>query len=328
MSSAPVNRYMGVCTASYGHRLRNDSEKYPRFQNSLDMMRHCHTIGAAGVQVGVRGWQGDMAGKVRDLREDFGMYLEGQIRLPQNRGDVDRFESEVRGAVEAGATILRTAMLGGRRYETFDSAEAFATFKKKSWQSLTLAEPIASKHGVTIAIENHKDWRIAELLDILRRIDSERVGVTVDTGNSVSLMEAPMDTVKAFAPYAKSVHLKDMGVQEYSDGFLLSELPLGDGFLDLKGVVDVLLKANPSIKFSLEMITRDPLRVPCLTDKYWATLGGLGGVELARTLKMVRHNVPEKALPRVGGMSADERVQFENDNVVQSFAYTKRVLGW
>ena len=36
-----------------------------------------------------------------------------------------------------------------------------------------------------------------------------------------------------------------MGVEEYADGFLLSEVPLGEGILDLKGMVAALRKANP-----------------------------------------------------------------------------------
>ena len=42
--------------------------------------------------------------------------------------------------------------------------------------------------------------------------------------------------------------------------------------------------AKPDVKFSLEMIVRDPLEVPCLTDKYWATFENRSGSYLARAL--------------------------------------------
>lgn len=42
----------------------------------------------------------------------------------------------------------------------------------------------------------------------------------------------------------------------------------------------------------LEMITRDPREIPCLTEKYWATCDDLNGVHLARTLSQVRANNP------------------------------------
>ena len=50
------------------------------------------------------------------------MYLEGIVALPRDEADLDRFEAEIRTAKRAGATVVRTVMLSGRRYETFDSA--------------------------------------------------------------------------------------------------------------------------------------------------------------------------------------------------------------
>ncbi len=51
------------------------------------------------------------------------MYLEGIASLPRDDGDVARFDAEIRTAKRAGASIVRTVMLSGRRYETVsDSA--------------------------------------------------------------------------------------------------------------------------------------------------------------------------------------------------------------
>src|SRR5687768_3355168 len=111
----------------------------------------------------------------------------------------------------------------------------------------------------------------------MKRLSSEFVGVCVDTGNNVALLEEPLETAKVLAQWVAACHLKHMGVVETSDGFLLSEVLLGDGYLDLKAVVGVLRKANPAVRFSLQMITRDPLRIPCLTDDYWATFADVPG---------------------------------------------------
>ena len=76
---------------------------------------------------------------------------------------------------------------------------------------------------------------------------------------------------------AFTTHFKDMGVEEYREGFLLSEVPLGTGVLDLPRVIRTLRAAHPEIRFNLEMITRDPLEVPCLAVVYWATFPDLPG---------------------------------------------------
>ena len=68
-----------------------------------------------------------------------------------------------------------------------------------------------------------------------------------------------------------------MGLEEYRQGFLLAEVPLGTGILDLPRVVRALRAARPEIRLNIEMITRDPLKVPCLTEGYWVTFADLPG---------------------------------------------------
>src|SRR5439155_1447261 len=67
-----------------------------------------------------------------------GMCLEGIIRLPRARNDVERFERELETARACGAEVLRTALLDGRRYETFRTAEEFQRFRARSREALTL----------------------------------------------------------------------------------------------------------------------------------------------------------------------------------------------
>jgi sugar phosphate isomerase/epimerase len=136
-----------------------------------------------------------------------------------------------------------------------------------------------------------------------------------------------METVEKLAPYAFNTHLKDMAVEEYEKGFLLSEVPLGEGMLDMKRIVSVIRRAKPNIYFSLEMITRDPLEVPCLTDRYWATLEGRSGSYLARTLSMVRANKPRKPLPHIKGLTEQERLALEYELVDRSIKYAREQLG-
>lgn len=316
---------MGLVVHSYAHRwnLKEESKNYPGFSNALQLIEHSHAIGAGGVQVGVRGWTADFVKTVRSRREKLGLYLEGSIGLPKDGKGKHVFEEEVKAAKEAGAEVLRTVCLGGRRYETFHSPEAFDEFRKSSLAWLQLAEPVVRKYKMKLAVENHKDWRAPELVKILRQLDSEWVGTTVDFGNSIALLEDPMEVVNALAPFAFSTHVKDMGVDEYDEGFLLSEVPLGEGFLDLPRIVSTCKKFNPGVRFNLEMITRDPLKIPCLTDGYWSTFGEVGPQELARALRMVRGNASKGALPEVSHLGIEERLAAEERNIIASLQYSK-----
>jgi 3-oxoisoapionate decarboxylase len=101
---------------------------------------------------------------------------------------------------------------------------------------------------------------------------------------ALALLADPGEVIRALAPYAFTCHIKDMAVQEYEAGILISEVPLGEGIIDLKRAVELLRRSRPKVTFSLEMITRDPLRVPCLTERYWATLPERHARYPARTL--------------------------------------------
>jgi len=113
-----------------------------------------------------------------------------------------------------------------------------------------------------------------------------------------------------------------MGVAEYEEGFLLSEVPLGKGFLDIHRMMELMRKANPKIQFNLEMITRDPLKIPCLTKKYWAVMEAARGEELAEMLSLVRKKA-SRELPMVAGLNAEDRAKVEDKNVRESFEFLR-----
>ena len=76
----------------------------------------------------------------------------------------------------------------------------------------------------------------------------ERIGAAVDTGNSFALLDDPYDAIEALAPFAFSVHLKDQALREDADGFLLGDIPLGQGSFDLKRMVEILQRAKPDVR--------------------------------------------------------------------------------
>jgi sugar phosphate isomerase/epimerase len=316
--------HLGVVQYSYALRLSADrAAGKPGFRDPLTFVEHCHELGAGGLQIGIGTHEKEYLARLRKKLDAYGMDLEGEVRLPKDRADGARFMAEVRSAREAGAKVLRTVLLGGRRYEQFASTADFRRAREQAEQSAALAEPIIAKHDMLLAIENHKDYRAGELMDLLKRLDSRHVGACVDTGNSIALLEDPLEVVRTLAPRAFTVHLKDMAVAEYDEGFLLAEVPLGEGFLDLPKMIALLRAARPTIRFNLEMITRDPLRVPCLTDKYWATASA-SGRDLARTLTMVRKH--KQTLPRISGKHSKEQLAIEDENVRKSLVYAREHL--
>lgn len=289
-------------------------------------LNHCQSLGAGGMQCAPGVLSDQQAASLKTLAARHGLYIEAIVRPPRDRSDLPRFDSELKTAVAAGANAARTTVIPGRRYEQFKTLEGYRKAAANAQQMLELAAPVAERHRIPLAVENHKDQRDEERLALLEHISSEFVGACVDTGNSFALLEDPVETVKAFAPWAHSVHLKDQALKLYDDGFLLADIPLGQGGLDLKAMVAVLRKAKPQIRFSPELITRDPLQVPCLTSQYWATFPKLPARELARTLRYVREHTSDN-LQDISKMSEIEKVAREDLNVRQSLDYARNELG-
>lgn len=320
----------GAAEATFMLRRYRDlqSSLYPRYDNAFEMIEHFSTLGFKGAQLTLHGLERGLAKKIIGRSEELDFFLEGQIKLPKDSSELARFEKQVQETKTMGAAVIRTVCLSGRRYENFKTNAAFRAFRKSSELSLKLAEPILRKHRMQLAVENHKDWRTEEFLEILKDLNSEWIGITLDTGNNIALLEDPMEVVSALAPYAFTVHLKDMAVEEYDDGFLLSEVNLGEGFLDIEGMISEIRKHNPTIKFNLEMITRDPLKIPCLTPAYWATFESISRGELVDFLHQIRTHASQEALPRISGKTADEQLALEIENNRTSVAFAKKNYGF
>jgi sugar phosphate isomerase/epimerase len=325
LPAAPARRTtMGLTSDSF------QSIRFSSPKNLLEvdrLMELAAKVGAAGAHGGMTSIDFEWAKKTRRMKEELGMYVEIQTFLPKDKEDPAVFEHAVRVAKEAGATSLRVVCLLGRRYEMFDKPEDWKTAVAAFHRQIQAAVPIVEKYKMPLGIENHKDWLVDQQVALMKQHSSEYLGVCLDTGNNLSVLDDPMETIERLAPYTFNVHLKDMAVQEYEKGFLLSEVPLGEGFLDMKKIVNTIRRAKPQVFLSLEMIVRDPLEIPCLTDKYWATFEGRNGVYLARALSMVRANKPRAPLPHITGLTPEARLKLEFDMVDRSITYAREQLG-
>lgn len=297
----------------------------PYLRSSYSFLEYCHSLGAGGVQVELDSLDPDYLANLRRRTAELRMYLEVIVELPQ--GDVADFERHVIAARQAGAECVRAHCLLGRRYENFTSLEEWRTFVAESDRRLALAVPVLEKHQLALGLENHKDWTADEMLALLARHSSEHLGVCFDTGNNLALLDDPAEAIRKLAPHAVTTHFKDVAAKEYPEGFLLSEVPLGRGILDLAWAIECIRKSRPRARLNLEMITRDPLRIPCLTDQYWVTFPERSRDDLARTLALVRTHPLAEPLPHVSGLEDAARRKQEEDHVKLCLAYAHDKLG-
>ena len=83
-------------------------------------------------------------------------------------------------------------------------------------------------------------------------------------------------------------------------------------------MVAKLRQKDPDMGFNLEMISREPLKIPILTDKYWVTFDDsyspMPARDLAKTFALVKHNPPAKPIRGTAGLSPADQLKFEDEN--------------
>ncbi len=325
----PRRTSLGLVTYAFGiHQKNHWNGRHAGLSPALALLEEARDLNTAGIQVDLGPENSSDATELRRRAESYGMYVEASISPPKTAEDVDRFEKSVLVAKAAGATLARTVILPGRRYEDFKSLEQFRKAEEHGLKSLLWAEPILARHQLRLAVENHKDQRVSEKLTTIKSLNSEFIGLCLDVGNSFTLMEDPIEVVRAYAPYAFTVHFKDQAVRETVGGFEFADVKLGEGFLDLPQIVSVVRKAKPGIHFNLELITRDALQVPILQNEFWQTMPETSASQLAHVMAIIKqHNAPKPFIV-VSKLPIKRQLVLEADNVRRSLAYARDHLGF
>ena len=288
----------------------------------------CHELGAGVCQLAYEqlgGTAGEQLKAVRQLLERREMVLELGVsaRLLESE---ESLAPVARVAAELGVERLRVACLGGRRYETFKDLKSWQDFARHWKRVLRQSEPLLRRYQLRVGIENHKDWLADEQVEILKSISSPWLGACVDFGNNLALLEDSLEVVRKLAPYAVTTHLKDMAVRPSEDGFELSEVVLGEGQTPLREIISLLRGRDIRLPIVLEMITRDPLRVPYKTDLYWATYAKRDQPRVDRFERGVLSRASARPLPRISHLTTENALAVENDNLRRCSEYARNIL--
>jgi 3-oxoisoapionate decarboxylase len=288
----------------------------------------CHSLGAGIAQMGfdqLGTADKDYLKSIRRLLEQREMVLELGVNARTLETE-STFAPVAAAAAELGVERMRIACLSGRRYETFAELKTWQEFAAHWKEVLRRSEPMLRKYKLRAGIENHKDWLADEQVEILRSIGSPCLGACVDFGNNLSLLEDSLEVARKLAPYAVTTHLKDMAVRPYEEGFELSEVMLGEGMTPLRQIIDLLRQSRRDLPIVLEMITRDPLKVPYKTAKYWATYPQRDDERIRRFEQGTLTKAWKKPLPHISHLTPEQALAVENDNLRRCSEYARNTL--
>jgi 3-oxoisoapionate decarboxylase len=109
------------------------------------------------------------------------------------------------------------------------------------------AVKVAEDYGVKLAFENHIDYTADECVELLERVDSPYLGLNLDTGNFVRLLDDPVEGTRKLAKHVYATHIKDLkparGV-DVREWYFFSSVPVGDGLVDNQKIAQMLYDAG------------------------------------------------------------------------------------
>lgn len=124
--------------------------------------------------------------------------------------------------------------------------------------------------GMCIALENHADFTVGELLSIRARVGSEALGFTVDCANLAFDLDEPLRLAGLMAPYALTTHYKNYRIVRTGCGLALENCALGDGDIDVVAIAGILARANPEICLNIEIHSQfAPFRLDILRKEFF-----------------------------------------------------------
>lgn len=109
------------------------------------------------------------------------------------------------------------------------------------------AVKVAEERDVILAVENHIDYTSDEIKELLDRVDSPYLGVNLDTGNFLRLLDDPVEGAAKLADRVYATHIKDLkpvkGLNA-REWYFFSSTPVGEGLVDNQKLAQILHDAD------------------------------------------------------------------------------------
>ena len=221
---------LGLSSYTYGWAVGTPGRRPAQPLDELGLLDRCQEHGLKLLQVGdnlpLHALGPARQNRFLDRARDEGVELEVGAR----RLTVDQVATQVVLARQAGARLIRF-VIDDAGYEPTPS-DVVVVLRK----TLPLLE------GLVLGLENHDRFPARVLRGILESVGSERLGICLDTANSLGAGEGLDTVVRELGPFAVNLHLKDFQVRRVPHlmGFTVEGRPAGSGSLDIPALLSAL----------------------------------------------------------------------------------------
>jgi sugar phosphate isomerase/epimerase len=218
-----------------------------------------------------------------------------------------------------GATAMR-AVVGGAR-----ERPQIETHMQNMSRVLKGMRSQIRDSGVKIAMENHGgDFQARELKALVEDAGSDILGICLDSGNPLWMLEDPHLTLELLGPYTVNSHVRDTAVWRVPEGVAARWVNMGEGNVDIDGWIGKLLTVQPGVPVTFENIVSAQPRVMRVFDSAsYRNFPKMPASELARFLALAERGKPVPARPAPPGKS---RSQQQLDDLEVCVRYTRKLL--
>jgi 3-oxoisoapionate decarboxylase len=244
-------------------------------------------------------------------------------------GDTALIEAAIPAAAALGARVLRllvSPVLEGARVAFTSDWEAYLG---EVIARIRAVRPLAEKHGITLAIENHQDLTSDDLLRIVEAVSGPNVGVTFDPVNALIVAEDPFAALHRLAPHVRNIHLSDYVAYPSHEGWRLVRCALGEGDLNLRRLLVLIAALTPSAPCQIELVSHSARHVRLLTDSWWR---GYPARDIREVLPVLREfAAPARSrdddwrTPWERGAPAEQIALYEDQQYAASLNYLRAI---
>jgi sugar phosphate isomerase/epimerase len=163
--------------------------------------------------------------------------------------------------------------------------------------------------GVKLAVENHGgDLQAREMKMMIDAVGRDIMGVCLDSGNPVWMLEDPHMTLETLISYAETCHVRDSAVWKVPEGIAVRWVNMGDGNVDIDGWIRKFIQAKPGLPIIFENLVSARPRVHAIYDpKFWDNWRQMPAWELSRFLAVAEKGTPKPASPLPEGKTAGQQ---------------------
>ena len=179
--------------------------------------------------------------------------------------------------------------------------------------------------GLKIAIENHAgDMQGRELKTLVEGAGKEFVGVCLDSGNPLWVLEDPHVTLEILAPYVLTSHVRDTVVWRIPEGAAVQWVRMGDGNIGIESYLKRYVELCRDKAITLEIIVTGPRNFPYLDPNFWEGYKNVKASEFARFIALVDRGKPRPASPPV---PKERMAAFEREDLEASLRWVQDFIG-